>query len=43
MNYKDNVASRKIETDQNNLYFTKKDMGPVYNKARLQLDKKRQI
>ena len=34
------MASDTTETEQNNLYFTRKDMGPVHNKARLQLDKK---
>ena len=36
------MASYKTETEQNNLYFTGRDMGPVHNKARLQLDKKEQ-
>ena len=27
------VAADEIETKQNNLYFTRKDMGPVHNKV----------
>ena len=34
------AASDQSETEQNNLYFTRNDMGPVHNKAGLQLDKK---
>ena len=28
------IASGKTENKQNKLYFTRKDMGPVHNKAR---------
>ena len=34
------IASDKSDAEQNNLYFTRKDMEPVHNKARLKLDKK---
>ena len=36
------IVSDKTEIEQNILYFTQKDMGPVHNKAQLQLDKKEQ-
>ena len=32
-NNKDKIASDKTETKQNNLYFPRKDMGPVNKKA----------
>ena len=35
------IASDKTETEQNNLYFTRKDTGPFHNKAWLQIDKKK--
>ena len=35
-----NIASDKSETEQNNLFFTRKNMHPVHNKAVLQLGKK---
>ena len=41
MNTKDKIASNKTKTEQNNLYLTRKYMGPIYNKARLRLEKKR--
>ena len=31
---KHKIASDKTETKQNNLYFTRKDMEPLYKKAR---------
>ena len=40
-NNKVKIASDKTDTVQNNLYFTRKNMGPVRNKARLQLEKKK--
>ena len=36
------MASEKTETEQRNLYFTRKDMGPVHHRAGLQFDKKEQ-
>ena len=36
------IASDKTEAKQNNLSFTRKDMGPVHSKAWQQLDKKEQ-
>ena len=36
------MASDKTETKQNNLYFTRKYIGLLNNKARKQLDKKEQ-
>ena len=41
-NYEVKVASDKTEIRQNNLYFTRKDMGPVHNKTWKQLDSKEQ-
>ena len=39
LNKKVKIMSNKTETEINNLYFTRKDIEPVHNKARLQLDK----
>ena len=33
LNNRDKIASDKTETEENNLYFTLKDLGPVHNKA----------
>ena len=42
LNNKVQIASDKSETKQNNLQFTRKDMGTVHNKAWQQLGNKEQ-
>ena len=37
------IASDKTETKQNNFYFNRKDMVPLYKKAQQPLDKKEQL
>ena len=35
LKHKVKIASAETESEQNKLYFNRKDMGPVENKARL--------
>ena len=42
LNNKVNIASDKTEIKQNNLQFTRKDIGRVHNRAWSQIDNKEQ-